>query len=102
MTKITRKGSMALKIDQAITKAAHTAAPLFAANRWVWARLGPGGIPQEKDIAWTLRKMVESMGRGKEVERIATGRLVVQKYEGEEGAGLEFLIELADTGEVTE
>lgn len=85
-----------LKIDRAIERAAEDAAPLFAANRWKWHSLGPG-IPQVSDIRRLLREFADNLNDAPECSRVASGRLVAERYEGEEGEELAFYIELSDT-----
>jgi hypothetical protein len=88
-----------LEIERAIGEAAEAAAPLFAANNWTWSREGGLVVPDAEMIADNLRGLVRSIYRDS-LERIACGRLMVDRVVDEDGGGtLGFFLELGEAWE---
>lgn len=87
-------------LEAEIRKAAHDVAPLYAANRWRWGRMGSDDIPNEAQLRNSLRCLTLDLLR-MNLERIGSGRLSVSRvWDGPDSSFLVFALELGEFVEV--
>ena len=84
-----------VEIERAIVEAARTVAPLFELHQWKWAGRKEQFVPDEEEIARSLRSLVKQLYRDNLV-RIATGRLIVERMDD---AVVGFSLELGEFDE---
>lgn len=83
-------------MEAEIRKAAHDVAPLYAANRWEWATIGTGDVPNEAQIRNSFRCLTLDLLR-MNLERIGSGRLSVSRvWDGYDSSSLVFALELGE------